>query len=121
MKKLKLIACIGAALILMLVYGLFDPMQTFFPKCIFNMLTGWQCPGCGSQRAVHQLLHGNFLQAFYLNALLMPAFLYGMIGMIMPVVNPSKWDNVRRKYFGSKASYAAIMIIMLFFIGRNLF
>jgi hypothetical protein len=34
-------------------------------------MTGLQCPGCGSLRAIHQLLHGHFAAAFRLNALLM--------------------------------------------------
>jgi len=28
---------------------------------------GAQCPGCGSLRAAHQLLHGNLQQAWALN------------------------------------------------------
>ena len=54
-------------------YYLFDP-ATFrigLP-CILNTVTGWDCWGCGGQRAFHQLLHGNFQEAFYLNALVFP-------------------------------------------------
>lgn len=32
-------------------------------------MTGLDCPGCGGQRAAHQLLHGNFAVAFRSNAL----------------------------------------------------
>ncbi|PYV86056.1 MAG: hypothetical protein DMG90_22080 [Acidobacteria bacterium] len=28
-----------------------------FPPCPFLWLTGFYCPGCGSLRALHQLLH----------------------------------------------------------------
>jgi hypothetical protein len=48
----------------------FDPGRTgFFPPCPFRLLTGWQCPGCGTTRALHQLVHGHFLAAFELNPL----------------------------------------------------
>ena len=34
-----------------------SPANQFFPKCPFRLVTGWQCPGCGSTRALYQLLH----------------------------------------------------------------
>lgn len=42
------------------------------PKCLFRLATGWSCPGCGSQRALHALLHGNLREALEMN-LLLPA------------------------------------------------
>ena len=32
-------------------------------------LTGWDCPGCGTLRAAHQLTHGNLAAAWRLNPL----------------------------------------------------
>ncbi|MBW1296795.1 DUF2752 domain-containing protein [Aquimarina litoralis] len=43
--------------------------EGFFPSCIFHSLTGYHCPGCGSQRAVHDLLNGRILQALQHNLL----------------------------------------------------
>ncbi len=49
----------------------FDPSRfAFYPACQFHRLTGLQCPGCGSLRALHQLLHGRLAAAFHFNALL---------------------------------------------------
>ena len=49
----------------------FDPEQhSFFPVCILHRTTGLLCPGCGSLRAIHQLLHGHWGAAFHLNPLL---------------------------------------------------
>ena len=46
----------------------FDPSKyIFFPKCAFNIATGYFCPGCGSSRALYQLTHGNVLEALRLN------------------------------------------------------
>ena len=46
----------------------FDPATTpFFPSCPFRLLTGWSCPGCGTLRAVHALLHGHFGVALHDN------------------------------------------------------
>ena len=48
-------------------YYLHDPADSAAPKCIFKMLTGYDCPGCGSQRALHALLHGNIARAWQCN------------------------------------------------------
>ena len=40
------------------------------PQCLFHKLTGLQCMGCGSQRVVHSLLHGDFAGAWQANAFL---------------------------------------------------
>lgn len=53
-----------------LFYFLFDPTRVaIFPPCLFHQLTGLDCPGCGAQRALHQLLHGHLTAAIRLNAL----------------------------------------------------
>src|SRR5437868_4038030 len=58
-------AVLGAA-----VLYFFNPAEGgFYPRCFFKMVTGWDCPGCGGLRATHQLLHGNFREAFALNPL----------------------------------------------------
>ena len=49
----------------------FDPEKTWiYPTCQFHQLTGLDCPGCGSQRALHALLHGRVLAALHFNLLL---------------------------------------------------
>lgn len=52
----------------------FNPAQHgFYPACLLHKLTGLQCPGCGSLRAAHELLHGNLAAAFRLNPLFVAA------------------------------------------------
>lgn len=52
----------------------FDPSHYhFYPTCLFYRTTGLMCPGCGSLRALHQLLHGNLAAAFRFNPLLVLA------------------------------------------------
>ena len=70
---------IAAALLMLRVY---DPATSgVFPPCPVFYLTGWYCPGCGSLRALHQLLHGNLAAAWALNPLMilcLPFVLYGL-------------------------------------------
>ena len=54
-----------------LFYYLFDPLESqFMPQCMFHKLTGLQCIGCGSQRMIHALLHGDIAGAIRANGLL---------------------------------------------------
>ncbi|MCB0770314.1 MAG: DUF2752 domain-containing protein [Flavobacteriales bacterium] len=61
----------GAGVLLYLVHlYLHDPEHGGFLSCPFRLLTGLLCPGCGSQRAVHDLLHLRLEDAFRHNGLL---------------------------------------------------
>lgn len=47
-----------------------DPTTTgWMPPCPFHALTGLDCPGCGSLRALHSLLHLRGIQALSFNPL----------------------------------------------------
>jgi len=58
----------------------FDPLaENFFPPCPFHSFTGFDCPGCGSQRALHALLHGNIKQAADHNLLLVAGLPFAVV------------------------------------------
>lgn len=64
-----------AVLVFVVVYFAFDPSaEQWFPKCRLYELTGYKCPGCGSQRMLHSLLHLDFASAFRYNAFLLTVF-----------------------------------------------
>jgi hypothetical protein len=73
-KTVKLILKIGVLLafgVLMIVYGIHNPeTSTNFPRCPFRLLTGYLCPGCGSQRALHYILNMQLNKSLMANALL---------------------------------------------------
>lgn len=67
--KVKIIVPTIVTGILILTFLYFwNPQDiSWFPRCPFLVLTGYQCPGCGTLRAIHSLLHFNFKNALYLN------------------------------------------------------
>jgi hypothetical protein len=84
MGKNRLLAAMLAAFAIgVTVLRIFDPATSgIFPPCPVRYLTGWNCPGCGSLRAIHQLLHGNVAAAWALNPLttvLLPFLTYGLV------------------------------------------
>lgn len=89
--------------------------------CIFNKQTGWLCPGCGGQRAIHSLLHGNFNEAFLLNPLiyiLLPLLAFLYVALIEVYVLGNK--KFLEKYaIPNWFAYALIILLVLFFVLRN--
>ncbi|WP_442889923.1 DUF2752 domain-containing protein [Congregicoccus parvus] len=41
----------------------------WYPPCLFHEFTGLHCPGCGSARALHAVVHGDFGAVLGYNAL----------------------------------------------------
>lgn len=64
---LIILAAVAAGVMLAL-YAFFDPSQGGFPECPIHRLTGFDCPGCGTQRAIHAALHGDIAGALRYNA-----------------------------------------------------
>jgi hypothetical protein len=104
------------------IYFLFSPEESvYFPQCPFHRLTGLDCPGCGSQRAIHHLLHFRLKEAFLNNPLLILAVPYIMIGICFEYFGgKERFPKVRKILFGKTAIIAILVIIILFWIGRNI-
>ncbi len=77
--KLKHFLMLLLLLVIALFYFSINPNSvSFLLKCPLYKTTGIFCPGCGSQRTVHNLLHGNFLMALQNNLMLV----LGLIGAL---------------------------------------
>ena len=73
-RSLVIVLVLVALLVIGVIYFAIDPSTSgLFPRCTFLSLTGYKCPGCGTQRAIHALLHGDVAGAFKYNALLLVA------------------------------------------------
>lgn len=64
------VAAGAGALAVCVAVNVRDPNQAgSFAVCPFLAVTGWQCPGCGTLRAVRALTRGDVVLALDLNAL----------------------------------------------------
>lgn len=100
----------------------YDPaVAGFFPACPFHSLTGLQCPGCGSQRAIHHLLNFDVVTAFQHNGLLVVSIPYILLGLTFDrFTQPSERLLRWRKFlFGRIAIFLILTLIILFWIFRN--
>lgn len=79
----------------------------------FKLLTGYDCPGCGSQRALHALLHGD-INAFAYNPLFIIAIPYVITGLIFNQDKvKTKYPKLRKALFGQKAIYIILLLLLL--------
>jgi hypothetical protein len=100
---------------------LFDPATSgAFPPCPLRYLTGWYCPGCGSLRAFHQLLHGHLGAAWAMNPLtilLLPFLAYEMAALLPLGVSGRR---LPRLFLPPACIRALGVVIILFGIARNI-
>jgi len=103
-----------------LILFLFNPVQSdFYPFCFFHRITGLQCPGCGSLRAMHQLLHGNVGAAFHYNALLILS-LPLLLAQAVRIGIAKATHQPARGAFNPAWLWAGMAVLILFAILRNL-
>ena len=106
-----------------IIYKKFNPSNVnYFPKCPFLSLTGLKCPGCGSQRAIHSILNLDIYAALKHNFLLVPAIPYIVLGAYFDMLNAPtiKQVKLRKRLFGTKAIMIILIIIVVFWIYRNI-
>jgi hypothetical protein len=98
----------------------FDPSSyDFYPTCLFHKATGMYCPGCGSLRALHQLLHGHFSAAFHFNPILVLSL--PLCGCLAGLYSFRMTHNqTARARVSPKWIWIGLSIILAFSIWRNL-
>jgi len=96
-----------------------DPAQGGFPICIFHKLTGLDCPGCGTQRALHQLFHGNFAAAWRFNALaiaLLPMGVWLMARELIWLMSGKRLPGVVTR---PSVGWTLLAVVIVFGVLRN--
>ena len=110
----------GGAILGTLLLFLFDPSRYgFYPVCNFYRTTGLLCPGCGSLRAMHHLLHGEIAEAMHFNALLV---------LCLPLFGIYALRQAWEKHRGNNPAWriprawlwCGFVILVLFGVLRNL-
>lgn len=89
----------------------FNPEQaSWFPKCPVRSLTGLNCPGCGTARAIHAASNGHWREAFRYNPILAVAIPF----LVAIIINPS-WAKK------ASVSWTVFTVAVLWMLVRNLF
>jgi hypothetical protein len=97
-----------------------DPSRGGFPRCPFNQFTGFWCAGCGTQRALHALLHFDIADAAAMNVLALvavPLLVYAYVAWVLRAFEIRPLGPPRLPLWLTRAAPA---IVVGFSIARNL-
>lgn len=119
-RRLHKVIVISTALLLGgLVYAWICGLLGFGIPCVFQKITGWQCPGCGVSRMCLCLLRLDFQGAFRANPVILclsPLLIAIAVDMTLRYIRTGQF---RTKGWSSICVWAIIAILLLFGILRN--
>jgi hypothetical protein len=120
-KTLKVAILSGFILLAAIILHFVNPSNSsLYPPSPFRALTGLYCPGCGTLRALHQLLNGHILKAFELNPLMilaMPYLVYSYLCYSAPVILGQKIPQV---FIKPAWIWLTLKIILVYWVLRNI-
>lgn len=103
------------------LYLFLNPSEyDLFPKCPFYSFTGIYCAGCGSQRAIHQIVNGNIITGIQHNYLLVLVFgvlSYKTIIYFLNKIYTKTFSDIFHKPIATKI---ILILVLLFWMLRNI-
>jgi len=119
--KLKNIGMLILGTGLAFLYFFVNPSSViFFPKCPLYVTTGIYCPGCGSQRATHQLLQFNLFGVLQQNILYFAGLIIIAYHGIITVLNLYLKKNIYNYLYHPKTPIIILIIVIIYWILRNI-
>ena len=120
-RTLVYLLAIAVILVFGVIYYALDPTSSpLFPQCGLLTLTGYKCPGCGSQRAIHALLNGDVVAAFKHNAMLFiaaPWLLLCLYAETQRKRNPRRYAQLH----SSTLIWLFLAMVLIWWLLRNIF
>jgi len=102
-------------------YFTIDPNEVdFMLKCPLYKTTGFYCPGCGSQRATHHLLHFNFSKALQSNILFILGIPIVSYHYGIPIINRYFNKNYKSVFDSTRNLVLLLVLIIIFWALRNI-
>ncbi len=121
-KKYKWAIVLTIIITIATFYKIFNPYEDkFMPKCVFYAATGYQCPGCGSQRAIHNLVNFDIKHAMHENLMLVIAIPYLILGAVLEFIKDKnqKLQRLHDVLYGYKAALFIFFLLVFWWIFRN--
>lgn len=113
---------VGVILLAILpLYFLYDPsVPGVFPACPFLSITGLYCTGCGSQRALHDLLHLDLLGALKHNLLFLPAIGFAGYHLFTKILGKISSQQYMSPVYHTYAPRIILIVVVVFTVLRNI-
>lgn len=124
MKEKRFKRVVGYGILMLcagLLYGIFVTWSGIAIPCLFYLVTGLKCPGCGVTQMCVALLHLDFGTAFYSNRmlfLLLPVLVLVFLKYIADYIKTGRWRMGRLQ---NSIIYASIALLIAFTVIRNIY
>ena len=119
--KIKYVAIAVGIIGLGLFYFFINPQEVnFLPECPLHATTGFYCPGCGSQRATHQLLNFNIFGALQQNVLYLISLMILGYHLIVTGINTIFKKQLFNYIYHPKTPLIILVLIIIFWMLRNI-
>lgn len=107
--------------ILALFYFIINPSEVnFMPRCPLYSTTGVYCPGCGSQRALHDFLHLDLTGVIRHNVLFLLGILVLLYHFFVESMQAFTKKKVTNVLYHPKTPFIFLVIILIYWVLRNL-
>ena len=112
------------SVVIMLIgmWGLKKCSKTFFNfqlPCVFRMLTGYYCPGCGGTRAVKLFLKGKIIKSFIYHPVIPYLGIGGGIFLVCQTLHKLTRGKVKGMRFHNSYVYIMGVILIIQFFVKN--
>ncbi|MBE5034279.1 DUF2752 domain-containing protein [Gallalistipes aquisgranensis] len=99
-----------------------DPRQAWWmPKCPFRLLTGYECPGCGTGRALYHILHGKIAEGLAYNPILTVALPYVFLLLYLQYFGGRvRFPRLYDVLTGRRAIGIVLTVLAFYWVLRNL-
>ena len=106
--------------VIVYMYYQYDPSySSLAPKCIVRQLTGYDCPSCGVQRAIHSLLHLDVERAFWLNPFISVVAPYIVLLILTTLCKGEVFCRMRQYVQRRVVVYSYIALYFIWWVVRN--
>ena len=97
-------------------YCIMPENASWLPGCPLHVVTGLHCPGCGTLRSLHQLVHGHLVAACLLNplaVLAVPLVLYSLAVELSD-------RRLKPIFVSTRYSWVIFVLLLMFGAARNI-
>ncbi len=118
--KIKYIGLLAFGLIVAILYYFINPSFNFFPRCPLYATTGIYCPGCGSQRALHDFLHLDIRGVLGHNVLFLFGILVFTYHFSIKILNTYFKKGYQNILYHRKTPIIILVVVIGYWILRNI-
>ena len=91
--------------------------------CMFKSILGISCPGCGMTRAINEIIHLRFIEAFKFNILSVPLVIIASISFFAIIYDIIKNSDIFIQFVDkefTRYKYIILSIVFITFVINNL-